>query len=116
MNTESMNTESMDTKDIDTIRGGDRSVLRSDEFNQNYDTWKASYKTIGVLSKYEKTKVISERASQISDGSPVLVEMHKKIDNPYEIALLELAEGKIPFIIRRPYGNTYEYWKLKDLL
>jgi DNA-directed RNA polymerase subunit K/omega len=44
------------------------------------------------------------------------VEIPKNVSNAYEIALLELAEKKIPFIIKRPYGNTFEYWKLKDLL
>ena len=39
-----------------------------------------------------------------------------KFEHPYQIALEELNQGKIPFIIKRPYGNTFEYWKLEDLL
>ena len=34
----------------------------------------------------------------------------------YTIALQELKEGKIPFIIRRPLPNgASEYWKINDL-
>lgn len=95
---------------------GDDGLLQTEDFNQKYETWKASYQTVGRITKYEMTKVLGERANQISDGSPVLVEIPKNVSNAYEIALLELAEKKIPFIIKRPYGNTFEYWKLKDLL
>ena len=34
----------------------------------------------------------------------------------YDIAVQELNEKRIPFIIKRPYGNSFEYWKLNDLL
>ena len=33
----------------------------------------------------------------------------------YDIALEELKQKKIPFIIKRPINNTFEYWKLEDL-
>ena len=32
-----------------------------------------------------------------------------------EIAEEELRQGKIPFIIKRPLGTTYEYWKPADM-
>jgi DNA-directed RNA polymerase subunit K/omega len=74
------------------------------------------YKTTPTLTKYEKTKVLSERANQINYGSNILIENPEKYSNAYDIAVQELNEKKIPFIIKRPYGNTYEYWKLNDLL
>ena len=75
-----------------------------------------NYQTTPTLTKYEKTKVLSERANQINYGSNILIENSEKYTNAYDIAVAELNEKKIPFIIKRPYGNHYEYWKLKDLL
>ena len=68
------------------------------------------------MTKYERTKVLSERASQIDDGSVIYLDDYSNFDNSYEIACEELKQKKIPFIIKRPYGNTFEYWKLDDLL
>ena len=81
---------------------------------QNYKKNKKNYKTTPTLTKYEKTRVLCERASQINDGSRALINIDK-YDNAYDIALAEFNAKKIPFIIKRPYGNTYEYWKLNDL-
>ena len=75
-----------------------------------------NYKTTPTLTKYEKTKVLYERANQINYGSNILIENSENYSNAYDIAVAELNEKKIPFIIKRPYGNSFEYWKLKDLL
>ena len=83
---------------------------------KNYDKLKKKYKTSKTLTKYERTKVLSERASQIDDGSVIYLDDYSNFDNSYEIACEELKQKKIPFIIKRPYGNTFEYWKLDDLL
>ena len=83
---------------------------------KNYKKKLKSYQTIPILTKYEKTKVLSERANQINYGSNILIENSEKYTNAYDIAVAELNEKKIPFIIKRPYGNHYEYWKLTDLL
>ena len=74
-----------------------------------------NYKTTPTLTKYEKTKVLSERANQINYGSNILIENSEKYSNAYDIAVAELNEKKIPFIIKRPYGNNFEYWKLKQM-
>jgi DNA-directed RNA polymerase subunit K/omega len=94
------------------------STFSQDQVNimKDYETMKKNYQTTPVLSKYEKTRVLSERASQISNGSPVFVPNPENFKNSYDIALFELKHKKIPFIIKRPYGNTYEYWKLEDLI
>jgi len=80
---------------------------------ENYEEMKKGYKTSPYLTKYEKTRVLGERANQIINGSPPFIS--DEIDNPYEIAVRELQQKKIPFVIKRPYGNTMEYWKLQDL-
>jgi DNA-directed RNA polymerase subunit K/omega len=83
---------------------------------KNYKNIKKYYKTNPVITKYEKTKVLSERASQINEGSIIFIPNPELYDNAYDIAVTEYNEKKIPFIIKRPYGNTNEYWKLNDLL
>ena len=81
---------------------------------RKYETMKKTYKTPPYLTKYEKTKILSERAQQLTNGSEKFVE--GDFTSTYDIALKELQERKIPFILKRPYGNTFEYWKVKDLL
>ena len=83
---------------------------------KDYATMKQSYQTTPVLTKYEKTRVLAERASQIANGSPVFVPNPENYANVYDIALKELSLKKIPFIVKRPYGNGYEFWKLADLI
>jgi len=87
-----------------------------EEFEKNYEKMKKSYKTTPALTKYERTKILAERASQITNGSPILIPDSDTFTNTYEIAVKELKEKRLPFIIKRPYGNTFEYWKVNDLL
>ena len=74
------------------------------------------HKTVPILSKFEKTRVLGLRAKQINEGAKPFVEMNQSNYDGYIIACQELAEKKIPFIIRRPMPNgSSEYWRLKDL-
>ena len=74
------------------------------------------HKTIPFLTKYERTKILGLRTKQINNGSAIFVEAHKDIIDGYNIALLELEQKKIPFIIQRPMPNGgSEYWKVSDL-
>lgn len=68
------------------------------------------------LTKYEKARVIGTRALQISKNAPVLVDLGKDDIDPILIAEKELAERKIPFIIRRylPDGS-FEDWRVNEL-
>ena len=84
-------------------------------FNQNYEIQKKNYKTSQYLNKYEKTIVISERAQQIAEGAIPLIANPENYENIYEIVMEELRQKKIPFIIKRPLNNSFEYWKLEDL-
>ena len=84
-------------------------------FNVSYDEKKSKYITSKYLNKYEKTKVISERVQQLANNSKPLIANPENYNNIYDIALEELKQKKIPFIIKRPINNTYEYWKLEDL-
>lgn len=74
------------------------------------------HRTLPFLSKYERTRILGERAKQINDGATPFVKLDASVIDGYLIALKELEERKLPFIIRRPLNNGgSEYWKLKDL-
>ena len=87
-------------------------------FKTDYEKNKKKYKTSNVLSKYEKTKILCERAQQLEDGSPSYIANFERYTTSYAIAVEEMNQKKIPFIIRRsmPHSNHYEYWKLKDMI
>ena len=111
--------EYVDTDDVigDEVIG-DELTMMTDENEpsclDDYESRKKDYKTPPYLTKYEKTKILAERAQQLTNGFPAFVD--GTFANTYEVALQELEEKKIPFILKRPYGNTFEYWKVKDLL
>jgi len=74
------------------------------------------HRTIPYLTKYEKARILGQRAKQIETGAKPLVKVPENIIDGYIIAELELKEKKIPFIIKRPIpGGACEYWNLKDL-
>jgi len=74
------------------------------------------HRTVPFVTRYEKARVIGERAKQINSGAKPFIEVDQSIIDGYLIALKEFEEKKIPFIIRRPLPNgTSEYWRLSDL-
>ena len=74
------------------------------------------HKTVPILTKYEKTRILGERTKQINNGSKPFVDVQNDIIDGYLIACKELEEKKMPFIIRRPLpSGGSEYWHLKDL-
>jgi DNA-directed RNA polymerase I, II, and III subunit RPABC2 len=74
------------------------------------------HRTLPYLTKYEKARILGQRAKQIEVGAKPLVKVSENIIDGYIIAELELREKKIPFIIKRPIpGGAFEYWHLRDL-
>jgi DNA-directed RNA polymerase I, II, and III subunit RPABC2 len=74
------------------------------------------HRTIPFLTKYEKARILGQRAKQIDSGATPFVKVPDNIIDGYIIAEMELQEKKIPFIIKRPIpGGGSEYWNLKDL-
>ena len=74
------------------------------------------HRTLPILTKYEKTRVLGQRAKQIESGGATLVQVPANVIDSYLIAKLELAQNKIPFIIRRPLpSGGMEYWYVSDL-
>lgn len=85
------------------------------DFYKNYEKMKKNYKTLPILSKYEKTRVLSERTQQLANGSISYLKNPEAYNNIYDIAVMELKQKKLPFILKRPLPNSYELWKLEDL-
>jgi len=74
------------------------------------------HRTQPFVTKYEKARVIGERAKQINAGSKSFVSVDESVIDGYLVALKEFEEKKLPFIIKRPLPNGgCEYWKLHDL-
>jgi len=74
------------------------------------------HQTVPFLTKYERARVLGERAKQLDAGAKPLIDVEADVIDGYLIAMAELEKKKIPFIIKRPMVNGgCEYWKLKDL-
>ena len=74
------------------------------------------HKTMPLLTKYEKTRILGQRAKQLNQGAQPMIPVDKKIIDGYLIAQLELQQKALPFIIRRPLpGGKSEYWRVSDL-
>lgn len=82
---------------------------------QNYEQMKQNNISKPFLTKYERTKVLSERTQQLSNGSVSFLKNPESYTTIFDIAEEELKQKKIPFILKRPVANKIEYWKLSDL-
>ena len=96
------------TEEIETLS----KVVRNEE-NMIVDPF---HKTVPFLTKYEKARILGERAKQLNAGGKPFVNVDPSILDGYLIAEKELNEKKLPFIIKRPITNgACEYWKIEDL-
>lgn len=69
------------------------------------------------LNQFEKTKVLTFRASQLAQGSRPYIEVPDNVTDVYTIAKMELLQKKLPFILKRPLPDgDYEYWRLSELM
>ena len=78
------------------------------------------HQTLPILSKFEMTRVLGQRAKQLNAGARSFIDeeflRQHNISDGLLIARLELERKKIPFIIVRPLpGRTFEYWRVADL-
>lgn len=74
------------------------------------------HRTIPIMTKYEKTRILGQRARQINEGAPAFIKIDSTVIDGYLIAVKELEQKKTPFIIRRPLPNGgSEYWRVQDL-
>jgi|LakMenE01Jun11ns_1017448.scaffolds.fasta_scaffold9957730_7 DNA-directed RNA polymerase subunit K/omega len=72
-----------------------------------------------IMTKYEFNQIISLRTCQLSLGAIPFVDIVADIKSNMDlrkIALEELKQNKIPFLIKRPLpNNKYEFVKVRDL-
>ena len=75
------------------------------------------HKSQPFLSIYEKTKILSFRSNQLAQGARPYITIPDHVTNVLEIAKLELAQRRLPYIVKRPMPDrTFEYWRLSDLM
>jgi len=73
------------------------------------------HKTVPIVTKFEKARIIGQRASQLNSGATPYIYVPDAIDGS-TIAEIEFNMKKIPVIVKRPLPNgAFEYWRLKDL-
>ncbi len=121
-----MSDDDFDTKELDYEDSDEELtntlIIPSEDIPDSINFYKSYSKTQKItdpcLTKYEKTKILSERTQQIENGSIIYIPLTDKLTDSYSIALEEFKQKKIPFVICRPLPNSkeYEYWKLSDLL
>jgi len=76
-----------------------------------------------IMTIYEFDKIIALRTQQIASGAPLFIDTAQSgIENIKsnmelrQIALKELIDGRLPFIIERKLpNNKKEYYRVKDL-
>jgi DNA-directed RNA polymerase I, II, and III subunit RPABC2 len=71
-------------------------------------------KTIPLLTKFERARIMGVRLQQLAYGAKPRVDT-TNLRSINEIVNKELLERKIPFIIRRTLPNgIYEDWKIEE--
>jgi len=74
------------------------------------------HRTIPIMTKYERTRILGQRTKQLNEGAKPMIKVNSTVIDGYLIALKELEQKRIPFIIRRPLPNGgSEYWRVQDL-
>ena len=73
-----------------------------------------------IMTIYEFDKIIALRTQQIASGAPLFInDMTTDIKSNMElrqIALKELTEGRLPFMVERKLpNNKKEYYRIRDL-
>lgn len=98
----------------DVVDNNDETIFTHDKFYKDMVEVEER-KSIPFLTKYEQARIIGIRGQQISQGAPILVDP-EGLESPVEIALKELHERKLPFIIQRVLpNNKCEYWRVDEL-
>ncbi len=74
------------------------------------------HRTIPIMTKYERTRILGQRTKQLNEGAKPMIKVDSTVIDGYLIALKELEQKRIPFIIRRPLpSGGSEYWRVQDL-
>ena len=87
---------------------------KEDEHDEMLRVPNANRSTRRVMTRFERCNIVGTRAQQLALGAEPLIDPEGEID-PLTIAERELAQFRIPMVIRRflPDG-TYEDWAVQD--
>ena len=76
---------------------------------------KSERRSLPILTKYEKVRLLGDRAKQISDGSKRMIKP-ENITSAMDIAIAELKNRVIPMKIIRPMPDgRVEIWDVNEL-
>lgn len=76
---------------------------------------KALRRTMPVMSKYEFTRLLGERARQLAGGAKPMIKGVENL-NSAKIAFLEMQHNVMPLKLRRGLpNNLYEVWEISEL-
>jgi DNA-directed RNA polymerase I, II, and III subunit RPABC2 len=71
-------------------------------------------KTVPVLSKFEKARIVGVRLQQLAYGAKPRIDT-TGLKSIKEIVEQELSQRKLPFILKRTLPNgSSEYWKMEE--
>jgi DNA-directed RNA polymerase I, II, and III subunit RPABC2 len=97
------------------------STIITDDYQKIKSADVSSYISIPWMTKYEFDQLIGLRTMHLSRGAIPFVEIAdgyniKSNMDLRKIAIRELQEGKLPYIIKRPMPNgNPEYWPVSKL-
>ena len=75
------------------------------------------HRSYPFLTSYERTKILSYRASQICNGAKPYILVPEGVTDAHIIAKMELDAKRLPFIVKRPMPDgSFEVWRLADLV
>lgn len=74
------------------------------------------HSTPPLMSKFEKSRVLANRGTQISAGAPIMVDPGTET-NCLRVAALELKAGKVPAVVRRTLPNDEtDDWPMDEMI
>lgn len=94
-----------------------KELVAFSDIMKQYDPHRNTSKN--VLTLYEKTALLSLRMEQLANGAPSYLseDRVKELNDIKKIAMEELVQKKLPFMVSRAMPNGIkEYWRLQDLL
>lgn len=121
INDNSNDNDYSDNDSITNLNGDDdEKNLNNEEFklftyeNVLENIQNTTKKTIPILTKFERARIMGVRMQQLAYGAKPRVDT-SDLKSIAEIVNKELLERKIPFIIRRTLPNgKFENWKLEE--
>ena len=95
------------------------SLIIQDDVQRIKNTDKSTYKSLPIMTKYEFNQIIGLRTIHLARGAVPFVQTDATVErnmNLRAIAIQELKENKLPYIVKRPMpSGKPEYWGVHEL-